>query len=151
MSVCTFFGHRDCPASIRGALRATLIRLIEQEGVTSFLVGCQGAFDAAAASVLRELWPRYPQINCAVVLAYLPRRAEAFPLPTLLPEGIERVPGRFAISWRNRWLLEHCDMVVCYVTHSWGGAAKFVQLAKKQGKSVCNLAEADGDVLEIHR
>lgn len=148
---CTFFGHRDCPASIRRALRATLIRLIEQEGVTSFLMGCQGAFDAAAASVLRELWPRYPQINCAVVLAYLPRRAEAFPLPTLLPEGIERVPGRFAISWRNRWMLEHCDMVVCYVTHSWGGAAKFVQLAKKRGKSVCNLAEADGDVLEIRR
>lgn len=147
MPVCTFFGHRDCPASIRGALSATLIRLIEQEGVTSFLVGCQGAFDAAAASVLREIWPRYPQIRCAVVLAYLPRRAEA----SLLPEGIERVPGRFAISWRNRWLLEHCDVVVCYVTHSWGGAAKFVQLAKKLGKSVCNLAEADGDVLEIRR
>lgn len=75
----------------------------------------------------------------------------SLPLPTLLPEGIERVPGRFAISWRNRWLLEHCDVVVCYVTHSWGGAAKFVQLAKKRGKSVCNLAEADGDVLEIRR
>lgn len=151
MSVCTFFGHRDCPASIRGVLRATLIRLIEQEGVTSFLVGCQGAFDAAAASVLRELWPRYPQITCAVVLAYLPRHAEAFSLPTLLPEGIERVPGRFAISRRNRWLLEHCDVVVCYVTHSWGGAAKFVQLAKKRGKSVCNLAEGGGDVPEIPR
>ena len=55
MLSCTFFGHRDCPVSIRSSLRAVLIRLIETEGVTSFFVGNQGDFDAAVQSVLRDL------------------------------------------------------------------------------------------------
>lgn len=50
----------------------------------------------------------------------------------MLPEGIERVPKRFAISWRNNWMLEHSDYVVACVTHSWGGAAQYVEKAKKR-------------------
>ena len=141
MSACTFFGHRDCPASIRSSLRAVLIRLIETEGVTSFFVGNQGAFDAAVQSVLRDLQSNYPAITCTVVLAYMPRQPENDGLATMLPEGIEKVPKRFAISWRNRWMLDHADYVVTYVTHAWGGAAQFATRARKQGKRVYPLGE----------
>lgn len=141
MSACTFFGHRDCPASIRSSLRAVLIHLIETEGVTSFFVGNQGAFDAAAQSVLRDLQSQYPAITCTVVLAYMPRQPENDGLATMLPEGIEKVPKRFAISWRNRWMLDHADYVVTYVTHAWGGAAQFAVRARKQGKRVYPLGE----------
>lgn len=141
MSACTFFGHRDCPASIRSSLRAVLIHLIEIEGVTSFFVGNQGAFDAAAQSVLRDLQSQYPAITCTVVLAYMPRQPENDGLATMLPEGIEKVPKRFAISWRNRWMLDHADYVVTYVTHAWGGAAQFATRARKQGKRVYPLGE----------
>lgn len=141
MSVCTFFGHRDCPASIRSSLYAVLIRLIETEGVTSFFMGNQGAFDAAVQSVLRDLQSNYPAITCTVVLAYMPRQPENDGLATMLPEGIEKVPKRFAISWRNRWMLDHADYVVTYVTHAWGGAAQFAVRARKQGKRVYPLGE----------
>lgn len=141
MSACTFFGHRDCPASIRSSLYAVLIRLIETEGVTSFFVGNQGAFDAAVQSVLRDLQSNYPAITCTVVLAYMPRQPENDGLATMLPEGIEKVPKRFAISWRNRWMLDHADYVVTYVTHAWGGAAQFAVRARKQGKRVYPLGE----------
>ena len=120
MAACTFFGHRDCPASIRPALRSVLLELIEEKGVSTFYVGSQGAFDALAASVLQELRAQYPHIRCRMVLAYFPRQQDAFPLETLLPEGIEAVPRRFAISWRNRWMLRQADYVVTYVTHGWG-------------------------------
>lgn len=139
--ICTFFGHRDCPASIRSSLRAVLISLIETEGVTSFFVGNQGAFDAAAQSVLRDLQSQYPDITCTVVFAYMPRKPEPYGLATMLPEGIEKVPKRFAISWRNRWMLDHADCVVTYVTHAWGGAAQFATRARKQGKRVYPLGE----------
>lgn len=139
--ICTFFGHRDCPASIRSSLRAVLIHLIETEGVTSFFVGNQGAFDAAVQSVLRDLQSNYPAITCTVVLAYMPRQPENDGLATMLPEGIEKVPKRFAISWRNRWMLDHADYVVTYVTHAWGGAAQFAVRARKQGKRVYPLGE----------
>lgn len=139
--ICTFFGHRDCPASIRSSLYAVLIRLIETEGVTSFFVGNQGAFDAAVQSVLRDLQSNYPAITCTVILAYMPRQLENDGLATMLPEGIEKVPKRFAISWRNRWMLDHADCVVTYVTHAWGGAAQFAARAKKYGKRVYPLGE----------
>lgn len=141
MLSCTFFGHRDCPASIRSLLRAVLINLIETEGVTSFFVGNQGAFDAAVQSVLRDLQSQYPAITCTVVFAYMPRKPEPYGLATMLPEGIEKVPKRFAISWRNRWMLDHADCVVIYVTHAWGGAAQFAARARKQGKRVYPLGE----------
>lgn len=140
MPACTFFGHRDCPASIRPALRAAVIELIEKKGVTEFYVGSQGGFDRMVQSVLRELQRSYPAIRCTIVLAYLPRQPEQSGLETLLPEGIERAPKRFAISWRNRWMLDRSDHVIAYVTRSWGGAAQFAELAKKRGKQVHALA-----------
>ena len=59
----------------------------------------------------------------------------------LLPEGIESVHPRYAISWRNNWMLRQSDYVVTYITHSWGGAAQFAENAKKQKKVVVNLIE----------
>lgn len=58
---------------------------------------------------------------------------------TIFPEGIETVPKRFAISWRNRWMLKQADYVVTYVTHSWGGAAQFAEMAKRQHKKIVNV------------
>ena len=68
MTVCTFFGHRDCPASIKPKLRAVVEELIVRYGVDWFYMGRQGAFDAMARSVLRELAKVYPHISYAVVL-----------------------------------------------------------------------------------
>ena len=137
MSVCTFFGHRDCPSSIQPKLKATLIDLIENHAVHTFYVGNHGAFDSLVRSTLQELSPPYPQIRYTVVLAYLP--TEQMDFPTLLPDGIETTPKRFAISFRNKWMLKQADFVVTYVTHNWGGAAQFAELAEKQKKSVINI------------
>ncbi len=136
---CTFFGHRDCPALVKPKLRELLVKLIEQQGVKVFYVGNHGAFDAMAIAVLRELALEYPEISYTVVLAYMPGKSKEENICTLLPEGIEKVPRRFAICWRNRWMLKHTDYVVTYVAHSWGGAAKFANEAQKQGKTVYNL------------
>ena len=42
---CTFFGHRDCPETIKPKIREAVIDLIENHGVTMFYVGNQGNFD----------------------------------------------------------------------------------------------------------
>lgn len=143
MSACTFFGHRDCPASIKPKLRAVMEELIVRYGVDRFYIGRQGAFDAMARSVLRELAEVYPHISYAVVLERLPgpREATSWDLSdSIFPEGLETVPPRFAISRRNEWMLKQSDFVVTYVTHSWGGAAQFAEKAQRQGKTVLNLA-----------
>ena len=149
MSACTFFGHRDCPSSIKSKLRKVLIDLIESHVVDMFYVGQQGSFDSMVRSVLKELVSLYPHINYAVVLERIPPKRDEFDIrdysDTMLPEGIETVHPRFAISWRNKWMIKQSDYVVTYVTHSWGGAAQFAELAEKQKKTVINVTvKADG-------
>lgn len=144
MSACTFFGHRDCPSSIKPKLREVLIDLIENHAVDVFYVGQQGAFDRIVRSVLKELVSIYPHIRYAVVLERLPLKRDEFDSrdysDTMLPEGIETVPPRFAISWRNKWMLDRSDYVVTYIMRSWGGAAQFVERAKRLKKTIINLA-----------
>ena len=146
---CTFFGHHDCPSSIKPKLREVLIDLIENHAVDMFYVGKQGVYDAIVRSVLKELVSVYPHIRYAVVLERIPQKRDEFDTrdysDTMLPEGIESVHPRFAISWRNKWMIKQSDYVVPYVTHPWGGAAQFAELAEKQKKTVINVTvKADG-------
>ena len=142
MSACTFFGHHDCPSSIKPKLRDVLIDLIKNNAVDMFYVGQQGAFDGIVRSVLKELVSVCPHIRYAVVLERLPPKRDEFDTrdysDTMLPEGIETVHPRFAISWRNKWMITQSDYVVTYITHSWGGAAQFAEMAQRK-KNVINL------------
>ena len=143
MSACTFFGHRDCPSSIKSKLRKVLIDLIENHAVDMFYVGQQGAFDGIVRSVLKELVSVYPHIRYAVVLERLPTKRNEFDTrdysDTMLPEGIETVHPRFAISWRNKWMIKQSDYVVTYLTRSWGGAFQYAEKAKRQKKTIMPL------------
>ena len=142
--VCTFFGHRNTPEEIRIPLHDTLVHLIEQEGVTEFYVGNQGAFDIMVKQELKKLAVAYPTIRYAVVLAYMPgQQEETLPdaADTLYPAELETVPRKFAIDKRNRLMIEWADIVVTYVCYTGGGAAKFKEIAEKKGKKVINLCQ----------
>ena len=138
----TFFGHKDTPKEIEPTLRTTLVDLIENHGATEFYVGNNGNFDTMVRCQLENLSQTYP-ITYSVVLAYLPTKKSEYDdyTNTILPEGIETVPKRFAISWRNKWMIQQSVVIVTYVTHSFGGAAQFKEMAEKQGKTVIELSE----------
>ena len=141
MANCTFFGHRDCPESIKPKLREVLVDLIMNRDVKMFYVGHQGQFDAYVHSELKQLKKEYPQINYAVVLAYMPGKKTEYDdySDTMLPEGIEFVHPHYAISWRNNWMLKRSDYVVTYITHSYGGAAQFAEKARRTGKQMISI------------
>ena len=141
MSTCCFFGHKDTPEDMKPALYAAIEELITQCGVSTFYVGNQGAFDAYVRSALRQFSGKYPHIRYAVVLAYMPGKQNEYDdfSDTMLSEGIEEVHPRYALDWRNRWMLRESQYIVCYIHHRWGGAAKYVQMALRQGKTVINL------------
>ncbi len=142
MKACTFFGHRDAPEAVEQKLRDVLTDLIEHHQVTMFYVGNQGHFDFYARRVLAQLQQQYPHIQYAVVLAYMPGEKSEYAdfRDTMLPEGIEGVHPRYAISWRNDWMLKQSDCVVTYITRPWGGAARYAQKAARAGKTVVDLA-----------
>ena len=136
----TFFGHKDTPKEIEPTLRATLVDLIENHGATEFYVGNNGNFDTMVRRQLEELSQVYP-ITYSVVLAYLPTKKSEYEdhSNTILPEGIETVPKRFAISYRNKWMVEQSDIVITYVARTYGGAWQFKAMAERQGKTVIEL------------
>ena len=135
--VVTFFGHKDIAGDISGALEKAITDVIEKYNADMFLVGNQGGFDRLVQVTLKNLCKRYKNINYRIVLAYLP--CETVDDNTIVFDGFETVPPRYAISRRNQWMIDKSDVVITYVTHNIGGAAKFKEIAHKKGKTVINI------------
>lgn len=134
---CSFFGHRYIDEAIAAPLKNALTNLIEND-VDTFLVGHQGDFDRLVLRTLRQPKKEFPQIRYRVVLAYLP----AAPAACCAYTKEETVPPRYAISWRNRWMIRQSDVVVTYITHSQDSAAQFAKLAKRMNKQVINIHDS---------
>ncbi len=133
----TFCGHAEIAQSdnLRGWLISTIEPLIA-DGADTFYLGGYGAFDSLAAAVLRELKKTYPHIQIILVLAYLNRNTDTSGYDSTFYPELEEVPPRFAISKRNERMVEMSDVVVAYVTHGWGGAAKTLEYAKRKRKVI---------------
>lgn len=141
--VVAFFGHRDASEDIKPKIKEVVTDLIENHGADTFLVGNNGSFDAMVKGVLAEAEKEYPHVSYSIMLAYLPTEKREYEdhSHTVFPEGLEKVPLRFAISKRNELMVKRCHTVVAYVTHSYGGAYNFKAMAEKKGKTVINIAE----------
>ena len=49
--------------------------------------------------------------------------------------------AKAAIPARNRYMVEHAAYALCYIEHTWGGAAQTYKMAVKKGLTVLNLGE----------
>lgn len=141
--ICSFFGHRNASNEIEKELKPAIVDLIENHNVYSFYVGNQGNFDSLVHRALKELSLQYP-ISYHVVLAYMPEKLNEFDSldysDTIVFDGIESVPKRFAIDHRNRWMIKQSDYVITYVAYDVGsGASKYKQYAERLGRKVINL------------
>ena len=112
--------------------------LLEQEN-HKFYLGGYGDFDLFAAKVLHELKPEYPELESILILPYLDRPVESSLYDGTIYPPLENVPKRYAISHRNRWMVDQADMVIACVDHDWGGAAKTLEYAVKKGRRIINL------------
>lgn len=139
MSACTFFGHRRYSGTMRQKIRSEIVDLIENNNVDLFYVGANGNFDREVAIELREIKKIYPFIKYYVVLSYFPSESDKLNidenLPTLLPDGIENVLPKFAIVWRNNWMIKRSDYVIAFAERI-GGAMNFARIAESKGKIV---------------
>ena len=135
--IVTFCGHSQITQKERVLiwLRTVTSRLIE-EGATTFYLGGYGDFDHLAVSALREQKLLHKEIELTLVLAYLPPRQDTGSYDSTVYPPLEKVPLRYAISHRNRWMVKQADIVVNFVLHDWGGAAAALRYAKSQNKRI---------------
>ena len=128
--ICTFIGNRDTPPEVEKPLEEAILRLIEK-GVTTFYVGHHGKFDWMAHRVLHRLMETtHPEIACVVVLAYMNMDVRGWG-ETMVPEGLEKVPPKFGIDHRNRYMLKCADYVITYVRFTFRGAGNYAEIAQK--------------------
>jgi len=148
MKSCFFIGHREADESMIPMLMNIIMRLIVNEQVSYFYVGNYGGFDHIAASAIKQLKKQYPEITLMLVLPYHPGERSIEPPSgfdgTYYPEGLEKVPRRFAIVRANEIMAKQSDWLVAYVRHGASNSRKIFEYAKKQGTQCINM----GDLLE---
>ncbi len=144
--VCVFFGHRVVFDEEKAKLQLKrVVRELIKDGFNTFWLGGYGEFDALADDVTRELKHEFPHIRRVCVLAYLPTNKEEYHYKSqfydemLYPEGVELGPKKFAITRRNKYMVENADIIVAYVHGTTGGAALALKHAKRLNKKVITL------------
>ena len=138
----TFFGHGNISYDneIKSKLKAEIEKAISK-GETEFLLGGYGSFDLLAALTLKTLKSQYPQIKSTLVIPYIDRDYDTCLYDDSVYPPLENVPRKFAIVKRNEWTVDKADIIIAYVEHDWGGAARTLKYAVRKKKNIVNLAK----------
>lgn len=136
----TFCGHSQINDQDKIAqwLDIILPSLIEG-GARTFYLGGYGDFDRLAAAAVKRQKTVYPHIESILVLPYLNRDFDTSSYDSTTYPPLENVPLRYAIIKRNQWMICESDVVISGVTHSWGGAAKTLDCARRRGKVIFQI------------
>ena len=135
--IVTFCGQREVfdPETVGAWLNKTVEELI-REGADCFYLGGYGQFDALAAAAVRKQKERYLKIRSVLVLPYLDRKYDVSDYDETVYPPIESVPKRYAVLRRNEYMIDRSDVVIAFVTHSFGGAYKTLCYAKRKQKRI---------------
>lgn len=139
---CTFAGHREVWEDIADELEETILLMIEDERVSRFYIGENGEFDALCAKTVRRIKKtRYSHVELILVQPYMMQHLNelreqyaGFYDDILVPEGADIAHPKQAITLRNRWMVDHADMLIAYLRRDFGGAWQTFCYAHRQKK-----------------
>ena len=138
--IVTFCGHSTIYNQEEVSKRLDhIIDSLIVEGATQFLLGGYGQFDMLAARRVAKAKLLHPGLESILVIPYLDRKYDSKLYDRTLYPSLEQVPLRFAISKRNEYMVDAADIIVAYVNHEWGGAAKTLEYARRKNKDVRSL------------
>lgn len=151
-----FFGHRYIDNFFRteDKLQKRITELLLNNQYVEFLVGRNGDFDQLVSSTVLRCKRSIRDDNSSLVLV--------LPYPTAEFENNEdsfydyydeieiceessRTHFKNAMQVRNRSIVDRADLVICYIERNEGGAYQTIRYAKKQGKTIINLADIDDE------
>lgn len=141
--VITFCGHAHYSASEEHemCLLAFLEATVGDRDADMYFGG-YGNFDRFSYNCGKKYKKNHPKVNLLLITPYIDRpiyKEDAY--DGIIYPGIECKPARFAIIYRNRWMVENADYVIAYVNHTYGGAYTTYQYAVKKRKHIYNLGK----------
>lgn len=151
---CCFTGHRHLPEGQKEELSARLeetVVMLIRSGYLYFGAGGALGFDTLCAKTVLRLRQSYPRIKLILVLPCV-SQAERWPAADkavyqeILQQAdkityTSREYTRNCMFLRNRHLVDHSSVCVCYQTKATGGTAYTVAYAREHGLRGINLAE----------
>lgn len=147
--VVTFCGHAKFSQSeeYEQKIFDFLEKMIGDKPADIYLGG-YGDFDNFAYNCCKKYKKAHPAISLILVTPYLTSAYQKNHLSwqkarydSIIYPDIEDKPKRYAISYRNKYMVEKADYVVAYVLHGWGGAYTTYKYAKRKGKRIFNLTD----------
>lgn len=145
----SLFGHREIEDlwQMEDSLIPIIRELIQTKQFVTFLIGRNGEFDEYAASVIKRVQKEMGNENSQItlVLPYPTAKLsyyEAYYDDIILPEKIEGLHPKLAITARNQWMVTQSALVLAYLEHNRGGAYRAVKYAKAQNKRIIYLSKA---------
>lgn len=155
MKICCFSGHRIIAKQVQAALIDQLkmeIGTLVTQGYTWFVTGGALGFDTMAAQVVLHLREVYPQMKLALALPCRDQTAnwhkEAIAEYERIKQDVDRIiyTAQYyeagCMQKRNRYMVDHSQACICYLTRPRGGTAYTVHYAQDRGLAVINLANA---------
>lgn len=153
MQTCCFTGHRQLPSEEQAEIANKLERVIAvlyQKGIRYYGAGGALGFDALAAQTVLNLRESYPGMKLILVLPGLTQtrgwRSEDVAEYERIKELADKIVytsqqyTRNCMHKRNRHLVDHSGVCICYLTKDSGGNAYTVKYARKQELNVFNIA-----------
>lgn len=147
--IITFCGHAQFQQTEE--LERKVLAFLEEKIGSQFAdlyLGGYGDFDCFAYDCCKKYKDTHPNVSLVYVTPYLTIEYQQNHLEyqktkydAILYPDIENIPPKFAISYRNKYMVEMADYVVAYVNHSFGGAYATYKHAKRKGKEVYNLVD----------
>lgn len=122
---------------------------VDSTGRSLFWRGALG-FDTLAAQMVLDFQKQYPQIRLILVLPCTDQTSKWSPENQKRVQSILRRADKIVVlakqyepgcmQRRNRYLVDHSGVCVCYLTKNAGGTFYTVQYAKKNGLTVLHCA-----------
>ncbi len=143
----TFCGHSVLPKDFDKELMMrkvfNLLDTLSIKGGIECYLGGYGEFDEFMLKCCNNYASTHMNIKTIFVTPYIDEvylaRIKNFNYDEIVYPDIENIPKRYAITYRNRYMMDIADIVVSYVRYDWGGANKTLKYAKEHNKQIINL------------
>ena len=146
MRACCGFGHRDVWEKIDDAVYAAVLKAAEQ-GCDIFYTGAMGEFDSLFSYAARKIKKTYPEIKLICVKPYFTNDLNingedysALYDDVIIPDDLADIHPKAAIKYRNRWMIDHSDIILVYTKRNYGGAYETRRYAERIGKEVVYIS-----------
>ena len=140
--IVVFCGHSGFNESEK--YEQTLLKILNDtvgENPVEMYLGGYGLFDEFANQCAKKYKATHPNVSLIYVTPYITSeycrnhlKLKKAQYDSIIYPDIEKVPLKYAVLYRNRYMINNADYVIAYVKRAFGGAYQSLKFARSKIK-----------------